>query len=162
MARRLPVHFKHSLWDRLTNTDLATGPGVGSSQSGEVERIKDSVRRDLEWLLNSKRPPVDFPEGIESLEQSLMSYGLPDITSLSPGSTLELEQFQRTLEGVIRNFEPRLTRVVVSFTPLDKDGHRGSLHYRIDALLRLDPYPEPIVFDTVLDLGNRAFSVRRE
>jgi type VI secretion system protein ImpF len=162
LARRLPTQFKFSLWDRLTNPALAEGSGVGTSPSGDVERVKDSVRRDLEWLLNSKRPPVDFPEGVDSLDQSLMSYGLPDITSLSPGDSLELERFQRTLEGVIRNFEPRLTRVVVSFTPIDKDGHNGSLHYRIDALLRLDPYPEPIVFDTVLDLGSRAFSVRRE
>jgi type VI secretion system protein ImpF len=162
LARQPTIQFRHSLWDRLTIPDLARGPGVGTSSSRETERIKDSVRRDLEWLLNSKRPPVAIPEGMTALDQSLMTYGLPDITSLAPGDTLELERFQRTLEAVIRNFEPRLSQVKVAFTPLDEDGHHASLHYRIDALLRLDPSPEPIVFDTVLDLGNRAFIVRRD
>lgn len=162
MARRQPTHLQHSLWDRLTNLDLIPGPGVTLTSASEVERIKDSVRRDLEWLLNSRRPPVDLPEGMATLEQSLMSYGLPDISSLSIGDRLELERFQRTLETVIRNFEPRLTQVRVSFTPLDQDKHKAALHYRIEALLRIDPVPEPIVFDTMLNLGNRAFIVRRD
>ena len=162
MARRPQVHFHFSLWDRLTNPDLTSGPGVGVSPSSEADRIKDSVRRDLEWLLNSRRAPVDLPEGTTTLDQSLMSYGLPDITSLSIGDTLELERFQRTLESVIRNFEPRLSKVRVTFTPMDQDKNKAALHYRIDALLRLDPALEPIVFDTVLNLGNRAFIVRRD
>jgi len=162
LARRPPVNFQHSLWDRLTNPDLTPGPGVAVTPTSETERIKDSVRRDLEWLLNSRRCPDDIPAGMTTLEQSLMSYGLPDITSLSIGDTLELERFQRTLESVIRNFEPRLSKVRVTFTPLEKDRNKATLHYRIDALLRLDPASEPIVFDTVLNLGNRAFTVRRD
>jgi type VI secretion system protein ImpF len=162
LARPTIVRLKDSLWDRLTNPDPPPGSGVGISEAGEAERIKDSVRRNLEWLLNAKRPPVDFPEGMVALDPSLMTYGLPDITSLSPGNSLELERFQKTLEVVVRNFEPRLTQVRVAFTPFEKDGHKASLHYRIDALLRLDPATEPIVFDTILDLGSRAFSVRRE
>jgi type VI secretion system protein ImpF len=174
LAHRPPIHYQHSLWDRLTIPDLGSGRVAGQSSTSEVERIKDSVRRDLEWLLNSKRPPkpprrpgepvekAEFPEGMAELSRSLMAYGLPDITNLAPGDIDELENFQRTLETVIRDFEPRLSEVKVVFTPLTQDQHRASLHYRIDALLRLDPAPEPIVFDTVLDLGNRAFRVIRD
>jgi type VI secretion system protein ImpF len=63
---------------------------------------------------------------------------------------------------VIRDFEPRLTNVEVKFDSDIVDKTKASLHYRIEALLRVDPAPEPVVFDTVLELGSRAFVVRRD
>ena len=111
-------------------------------------------------------PLFDLPEGVHFGPRTIADVLrlLPDITSLVPGRHAgALERFQsRTLEAVIRNFEPRLSKVRVTFTPLDQDKHKATLHYRIDALLRIDPAPEPIVFDTVLNLGNRAFIVRRD
>jgi len=34
------------------------------------------------------------------------------------------------------------------------------VHFRIDALLRLDPAPEPVTFDTVLQLGTQQYVVK--
>jgi type VI secretion system protein ImpF len=153
--------LQDSLWDRLTDPAAARGKDVGSSQSSEIERIKDAVRRDLEWLLNARRPSLEIPEEMEALKKSLVMYGLPDFSGVSSGDANERERLQQTLEQAIRDFEPRLSNVKVSFDPTDQDRTRAALHYRVSALLRLDPVPEPIVFDTVLDLSNRAFSVKR-
>ncbi len=154
--------MQHSFWDRLTDPDLVRGPGVAAAARGEVERVKDEVRRDLEWLLNSRRPPVELPEGLTGLSKSLMTYGLPDVTGLSMGNTDDRERLQKTIETVVRDFEPRLFSVVVQFNLHDQDRFRAALHYRIEAMLRLDPVPEPIAFDTMLDLGSRAFVVKRD
>jgi type VI secretion system protein ImpF len=154
--------FQDSVWDRLIDPSAARGKDVGSSEQSEVERIKDAVRRDLEWLLNSRRPPLDIPEGMDALKTSLVMFGLPDFTGVSAGDANERDRLQTTLEQVIRDFEPRLSDVKVTFDPGDQDRARAALHYRVSALLRLDPAPEPITFDTVLDLSNRAFSVRRD
>jgi type VI secretion system protein ImpF len=156
-----PLHLRDSLWDRLTKVD-SSGVGPSATLSGEIDRIKRSVGENLKWLLNSKRPLVDLPEGMTALEQSLVTYGLTDNTNLSPSNTHELERFQRELEAAIRRFEPRLSGVKVTFTPFDRDKNSASLYYRIDALLRLDPEIEPIAFNTILDLRTRAFSVKRE
>lgn len=163
MPRRDPVpRFQHSLWDRLTNPDLIRGADVEVSVSSEVERIKNEVRRDLEWLLNSRRTPGDPPGTMSHLSRSLMTYGLPDITSMSLGDSDSRDRLTHLLESVIRDFEPRLSNVRVIFEPHKNDDKLGSLHYRIEAILRVDPAPEPVVFDTVLELGNKAFVVQGE
>lgn len=160
MAQRDPVpRFQHSLWDRLTNPDLIRGDEVGVSIAGEVERIKNEVRRDLEWLLNSRRTPGDPPGSMSHLARSLMTYGLPDITSMSLGDSDSRSRLTHLLESVIRDFEPRLSNVRVIFEPHKQKEKLGSLHYRIEAILRVDPAPEPVVFDTVLELGNKSFVV---
>jgi len=154
--------YQDSVWDRLLDPAGVRGEGVGSSEQSEIERIRNAVRRDLEWLLNSKRAPIDIPEGLTALKRSLVTYGLPDFSGISSGDSLQRERLQKTLEETIRDFEPRLSEVKVVYDAGDQDRSRAALHFRVSALLRLDPAVEPIVFDTVLDLASRAFSVRRD
>ena len=164
MARK-PENTKlhHSLWDRLINPDENRGGGVNViSIAGEVQRVRSEVCRDLEWLLNSRRTPVDLPPELTHLTKSVVGYGLPDFTSLCLEDPSDRERLVKILEQAIQNFEPRLFDVRISFNPFEQDETRSSLHYRIDAMLRVDPAPEPVVFDTVLQLGNRAFAVKAE
>ena len=162
MARRVQTEkYQHSLWDRLTNPDLR-GDDVGITPSSEAEKVKNEVRRDLEWLLNSRRANVSIPEGMTTLGKSLVTYGLPDFSSLSPHDPSERDRLLTVLEQAVQRFEPRLTEVRVICNPDDQNKARSLIHYRIEAMLRIDPAPEAIVFDTVLELGNRAFVVKRE
>jgi predicted component of type VI protein secretion system len=50
------------LFDRFTARESA--PKRGES----VRDLKATVRRDLEWLLNTRRPAEDLPEGASELE----------------------------------------------------------------------------------------------
>jgi hypothetical protein len=64
------------------------------------------------------------------------------------------------VEEALTKFEPRLKSVQVSLeSPRKFD---AALHFRIDALLRLDPAPEPVTFDAALQLGTSSYSVRGE
>jgi len=87
---------------------------------------------------------------LDELELSLASYGIPDITGTDLGSSGQRERFRRIMEAVIRRFEPRFRRVTIeileSSDPLDR-----TLRFRIDALLRVEPVPEPVVFDSALE-----------
>ena len=63
------------------------------------------------------------------------------------------------MEEAITVFEPRLLRVRVALeAPRERD--RG-LHFRIDALLRVDPTPEPVTFDAVLQLNTQQYVIQR-
>ncbi len=163
MARKPEnARLHHSVWDRLINPDLNRGGGVDVSMTGEVERVKSEVCRDLEWLLNTRRTPTDFPAELDHLAKSVVGYGLPDFTSLCLSDPSHRDRLLKILEEAITNFEPRLFDVRITFNPFEQDETRSSLHYRVDAMLRIDPAPEPVVFDTVLQLGNRAFAVKAE
>ena len=151
--------LQHSLWDRLSNPTLIRGEAVEITPSSEMARIKEEVRRDLEWLLNSRSMPVELPSGLPALKRSLVRYGLPDFSTLNLGNPRSREDFQSVLAEVIRDFEPRLDRVEVRLSTQEQDHARPSLRYIVEAVLRLEPTPQLVVFDTVLELGTKKFRV---
>jgi type VI secretion system protein ImpF len=60
----------------------------------------------------------------------------------------------------VRIFEPRLTSVQVALAPSQSAGR--TLRFVIDALLRIDPAPEHITFDTTLELTSGEYAVKGE
>ena len=61
--------------------------------------LREHVLRDLDWLLNTRRTPVEVPEGLDELDQSLFRYGLPDISSLSATSPETPRALARAIAG---------------------------------------------------------------
>ncbi len=63
------------------------------------------------------------------------------------------------IEQTIRQFEPRLAQVRVIL--IDSDNTQdATLRLRIEALLRIEPAPEPIVFDTLVDPATAEVQVK--
>jgi type VI secretion system protein ImpF len=119
-----------------------------------------SVRRDLEWLLNSRTVHVQIDENLEEIKKSVLTYGLPDITGISAKSHLEQKRLMKAIETAIRTFEPRFIDLKVSLEPVNNIDR--ALNFRIEARLDIEPTPEPIAFDTVLQLGSGDFEVREK
>ena len=156
MAKSDPeVTVQQPLLDRLIDLDPASSVEPMQTRASAVRALKEALRRDLEWLLNTRRTPLDLSGGYAELGRSVFFYGLPDLTSVSLHSREEELQLLATIEKAIAMFEPRLAHVKV--TPRDAaERHERMLHFQIDALLMVDPAPEAISFDTVLnvDRGN--------
>jgi len=152
---RLP----HSLWDRLTNPDLVRPGEDGAPLSSQMERLKQEVRTHLEWLLNTRRCLPMSLDGLEALESSLVAYGLPDITGLRSSAPKDRDRLEQILEDVIRKFEPRLENVRVEFNAREQDRSRSTIHYRVSAVLKVKPLSQPVLFDTVLEVGSKSFRV---
>jgi type VI secretion system protein ImpF len=126
-----------------------------------VRRMKAAVRRDLEWLLNARRPAGEIPEGAVETQKSVYWYGLPDICSLSLSSQPDRTRLLRTIQTAISAFEPRLTGVKVVLAPIAAEGV-PEFRFIIDGLLRIEPMPERVSFDTVLELSDGEYRVRGE
>jgi type VI secretion system protein ImpF len=125
---------------------------------GGVRQLKQAVRRDLEALLNTRREMLaELSPEFHTLGQSLLTYGLPDFTALDLASQQDRSLVLRTLEETIAAFEPRLERVHVKLD--EQKGPRG-LQFRIEAVLRLEPTPEPVRFDAELQLSTQQYRVR--
>jgi type VI secretion system protein ImpF len=65
----------------------------------------------------------------------------------------------RNIEEAIIDFEPRLGSVHVSLVDEDDDPTRRQVHFLIEAMLRVDPSPEPVVFDTVLEVASGEYQL---
>jgi type VI secretion system protein ImpF len=147
-----------SVLDRLVDLEPRISTEPPTSRPRSLAQLKESVKRDLEWLLNSKRTPEPVPPGLPHLEQSLLTFGMPDLSALSLSSVHDQDSLRRAIETVIRRFEPRL--IGVSVSQVDVVGRDRSIRFRIDAMLKVDPAPEPVTFDSELQLSSKAFLVR--
>ncbi len=147
-----------SVLDRLIDLEPGESREAAKSHASSLREMKQSVRRDLEWLLNTRCHMTALDEELEEAPRSVAFYGLPDFTGVSVQSSAEKRKLIKSLESAIKNFEPRFLNVKVSLEPLsDLD---RQLKFHIEARLDMDPVPEPIAFDTVLRLGSGEFAVR--
>ncbi len=149
-----------SILDRMIDQEPGGLPSSQAESSRELALIKASVKRDLEWLLNSKQPLLDPPADLRHIRRSLLTFGLPDFTASSLSSTKDQDALRRAIEEAVRRFEPRLADVTVRLEA-GREFDR-SLRFRIDGMLQVDPEPEPVTFDSVLQLNTRDFVVQGE
>jgi type VI secretion system protein ImpF len=149
-----------SLLDRLTDADPRSSADQTITLSESVRRFKASIQRDLEWLLNTRRIPEPMPEDwFEQLPRSVYYYGIPDITSLSRDTRESRMIVLRDVEDAIAIFEPRLTDVHIDVVEVEGEQFRRELRFHIEATLRMDPTPEQVVFDTVLNFASGEYDV---
>jgi type VI secretion system protein ImpF len=142
------VTVQPPLLDRLIDTDPGSSVEPPQSRSGAVRALKEALRRDLEWLLNTRRTPVEIPTSFTELRSSVFNFGMPDLTSFSPNSADDEAFLLESLEAAISRFEPRLKQVRIVITKSLGKLER-TLHFHVEALLMVDPAPEAVSFDTV-------------
>jgi type VI secretion system protein ImpF len=158
MPREEERPVQQSLLDRLVGDDT-DGSAVTRQQS--VRELKAAVRRDLEWLLNTRAVAIPPPETLQELRASTYTYGLSDITSLSADDPKARARLRHMIEDAIRIFEPRLSAVQVNEAALATRDLR-QLRFSIQALLKMDPSPERVAFDTVLEISTGQYAVKGE
>jgi len=126
-----------------------------------IRELKQSVSRDIESLLNTRRELLDElrPE-YKEVNRSLLMFGLPDFTSYSLMNAGHRKLVRQAVEEALNKFEPRLKSVRVTLVPAEQ--FDAALHFRIDALLRVDPAPQPVTFDASLQLSTSSYRVRGE
>ena len=152
MAREQPAQrtVRLSVLDRLLDDDPEIGREPPLAVHQAYRRLVQGVRRDLEYLLNTRLTWVS-EELLEAAEasSSIATFGLQDFSHENLGDSDARLRLKRAIEKTIGRFEPRLTRVVV--TPEAVQEHQRAVRFRIDAVLRVDPIREAVSFDTVME-----------
>lgn len=148
-----------SVLDRLLDDEPGTLREPIPNRFQNLRELKKAVTRDLEDLLNTRQEILEeLPSEFAEVSRSLVSYGLPDFTSFSLLSKHDRNRIRRAVEQAIANFEPRLARVNVTLEP-PRDNDRA-VRFHIEALLRLEPAPELVTFDAVLQLTTQKYVVQ--
>lgn len=154
------IRITPSLLDRLIDYEPELTHESIASRARNLRQLKQSVKRDLEWLLNTRQVATGMPADLKELNSSLAVYGLPDFTAVNVKSNDDQDRMRRAIETAIRTFEPRLEDVMVTLEPMHET--ERALHFRIDARLKVEPAPEPVSFDTVLKLDSGRYAVEGE
>jgi type VI secretion system protein ImpF len=148
-----------SVLERLIDRDPAAGADPPPMRAQSVRLLKSSLRRDLEWLLNTRRTPEAVGREFALLQHSLYNFGVPDLTALNRESSRDRTRLTQIIEQAVSTFEPRLKRIKVTELPAAA-GMQHILRFQIEGLLDMDPAPELISFDTVLQLSSGEYQVK--
>jgi type VI secretion system protein ImpF len=163
-----------SVLDRLIDAESA---GTPDRPGYNLRQMENAVRRDLEDLLNTRRPPeiVRGPDGrpepffggLTEVPTSIANFGLRDLAFFDTLTPELRAEFARHIEQVITVHEPRLRDVRVTVRDpaqvaetLKNEFKRTAMYFHIEARLNLDPAPE-VTFETVLELTKGTHQVMR-
>jgi len=157
MARYQPTTPPQlALFDRLLQGDNIE---TDRSADSALRELRDSVRRDLEILFNTRPLHRPLDPSLEELRKSIVTFGLPSLQGQHLGSFAQKEQFRQYLEDLILRSETRFKELTVELVQQDGSLER-ILRLQIQAVLETDSVSEVVVFDTTVDPITGGFVVQ--
>lgn len=149
-TRGTAVRVQAPLLDRLIDEAPDQTRDPPSSVADTMASLRQSVRRDLETLLNARRRWRSWPKAMSELATSPVGFGIPDFASGAFNDARRREELRLEIEDTIRRFEPRFLSVRVHLVE-NREQLETTLRLRIDAVMHAEPAPEAVTFDTVVD-----------
>ena len=150
-----------SLLDRLTDNDPERRQESRDARVLSPSRLRDCVRRDLAWLLNTThlkamQPLDDHP----LVSKSVLNFGLPDLAGRTT-STVDAATLEQAIRKVILDFEPRLVArtLRVKLVVDDKQMNHNAMSFDIEAELWAQPLPLRLFLRTAIDLETGSIEV---
>ena len=139
-----------SLLDRLADTEEWP-----ATRNSSMRMYRDGIKRDVEWLLNSRKPHMEALEQYPAACGSVFNYGLPDLTHLRgrDGNSVLMAVLK-----ALRTYEPRIRNPRVHL--VRQDDLSRSIRFHIDGQMVLEDSEEEISFDTVLEMVSGGYEVK--
>ena len=136
-----------SLIDRLVDMQPAVRREQRPLRTLNRKQLKEAVRRDLTWLLNTRisRKSATF----DSDELTVIDYGMPDFGTYFTASPEDRERLVQRMLRSIAYFEPRLQKVGVFVQPMRVN--EKNIRMVIDAVIVVDNVRAPVSFLTVFE-----------
>ena len=144
-----------SLLDRLID-DAPDTPTERIDEDAAEHLLRQGIRRDLECLLNAKKPHSAWAARPE-IAGTVLAFGLPDLSTEDFGSPAVRERIRRLMIATIRVHEPRLRRIEI-----ESDGGPTSsgMRFRISAMMLVDLREETVTYDARVRPSDREFAVQ--
>lgn len=161
------------LFDRIVRS---LGRGSPESRQIDSRAYRDAIRRDLEWLLNSKRRRTreeldhttmsnagkasleDRPSiyDHEELPLSVINYGIRDFNgaAVNPDDARVMEGIRSEIRDAIKQFEPRIVYESLKIEPIQNEKEPSLLAFSIEAELWALPEWESLRIDIDLNSGS--------
>ena len=148
-----------SILDRLIDDDPFSSVDPTPDESILLRIVQQSIRRDLQDLLNSRIRCVPWLPQYTELETSLVNYGLPDFTAASLDAASDPDILIEAIRKAIDIFEPRLTEVRIRQLQNEFELNRTFL-FRIEATVLINEKKHMLLYDSQLESTTGQFNVK--
>jgi type VI secretion system protein ImpF len=150
-----------ALLDRLTDEDPSTSVESAEQRVFSLNRLRESVVRDLQWLFNTGAHFTSEQAALHpEVSTSVLNYGVPNFAGM-PSSGIQIREVENAIRASIWAFEPRLLRDSVRVKAVTGDGmdHRAVV-FEISANLWAEPVPLEMLLRTEVNLESGHAMVR--
>jgi type VI secretion system protein ImpF len=117
--------------------------------------LRNSILRDLSWLLNTNSPLNTINhDRYTQVASSVLNFGVPPFSGTLV-SKAELPELEQRIRQAIIDFEPRIipsTLSVRSFEPEDPMAHHNQIVFEIRAEMWAQPFPIELIMRTSMDM----------
>ncbi|MGD8206842.1 MAG: type VI secretion system baseplate subunit TssE [Thiohalocapsa sp.] len=162
MAELTPKErLQPSLLDRLTDDHPQTQVESRKERVLSPRRLKASVIRDLEWLLNTgDLASVRDLDAYPGVTESVLNFGLQDLAGRNV-SGIDVLTLERELRRAILRFEPRILRrsLVIRASVDETEMSHNAIRFDIEGELWGQPVPQQLYLKTQVDLESGEVSV---
>ena len=150
-----------SLLDRLTDDHPEQHQESREKRVLSPARLRECVRRDLTWLLNTTHlAALQSLDEEPEVERSVLNYGMPDLAGCTT-SSVDVRALERLLMRVIGEFEPRLLKssIKVRVVSDSQKMNHNAMCFQIEAELWAQPLPLRLFLRTEIDLESGGVNV---
>ena len=159
------------LLDRLIDEDPSQTNDAARLRTLSMADYRQSVLRDLRWLLNSPRrlnaeessqwiqAQRRYPQGdvyqFPAVAASVLNYGTRDLGGLTTDG-MDTRQLEQDVEAAVKTYEPRILPETVRVRLLEDHADVGKIAFEITGQLWAMPHAERVAFRTEMDLETGA------
>ena len=151
--KTIDERLQPSLLDRLTDDAPDERSESRDSRVIDVRRLREILKRDLAWLLNTSNSESFIDrETYPNAFSSVLNYG---VSPVAGGSTTQrrVETIRQAIIRAVREFEPRLRAETLDvFLREDENPTQMSIYFDIRGELWAQPLPMELYLRSEMDL----------
>lgn len=151
--RNITERLQPSLLDRLTDLEPDKATEARSSRVIDINRLREIVRRDLSWLLNTNNLDTVIDENAyPNVRNSVVNYGVREVSG-DFSTEQRADLIRRSILAAIRRYEPRINRSTLDVTLRKNDSRQGAVvSFDIVADMWAEPYPLELYLRSDIDV----------
>ncbi len=151
--KTITERLQPSLLDRLTDLEPDEKTEARDARVIDIRRLRDIIRRDLVWLLNSNNQdslldPARYPNVVTSV----LNYGVRDVAGDTSTSD-RTEDIRKAIGRAIAQFEPRIKSGTLEVILRESEaGAQSVVAFDIRADMWAQPLPMELYLRSQVDL----------
>ncbi|MEM6973773.1 MAG: type VI secretion system baseplate subunit TssE [Pseudomonadota bacterium] len=161
--KTLTERLQPSLLDRLTDDEAWEKQEGRDGRVIDARRLRDIIRRDLAWLLNTTNAESENDMEIHpEVATSTVNFGVPDLAGKIESMSRALE-VRQNIRRAVEAFEPRIVPGSLEISIVEEAvKERSIVTFDIRGELWAQPLPIELYLRTAMDVTTGEVKVERQ
>lgn len=160
--RTLIERLQPALLDRLTDEAPESAVESRNQRVVDIDRLRDIIRRDLSWLLNTNNLETRIDAGrFPQASNSVINYGVREVAGDVSTEERAL-RIRASMQQAIERFEPRIREGTLDIVLREDEGEsRAMVVFDIAAEMWAQPLPLDLYLRSEVDVTTGELRLQR-